>query len=314
MRASGTQQAVTTRYRRHVHSITMKNKIALRALSLAYYVSSSYAFLPSCITVVEPAAETARRRRRIETISYAHRNAFRGGGGDDNCVTPSSTPPSSASLSVIARTKSFVSKQFFPLGMVVAVTFAKLLPWLGENGSILHPELFIGQYGVATIFLLSGLSVRLSEVSDAISNLPLNMAIQFATFVVWPFCIGLPSTKALESFNVLSRPLLDGLLILTCLPTTINMCVVLTSTSGGNVACSLCNAVMSNMAGIFITPALLILLLGKREINLSILDMVLRLCGKVLLPVGEPMSCAARGKYTLDLHCSNEFFTHHHFD
>ncbi len=254
----------------------------------------------------------------METISYAHHNAIGGGGGDDdddNCVAPHSTPSSSVSLSVIIhRTKAFISKQFFPIGMVCAVTFAKLLPGLGENGSILHPELLIGQYGVAAIFLLSGLSLRLSELSDAISNVSLNMAIQCAIFLVWPFCIGIPLTKALESFHILPRPLLDGLLILTCLPTTINMCVVLTSTSGGNVACSLCNAVMSNMAGILITPALLLMFLGKRDINLSFLDMIVRLCGKVVLPVGKPMNCSARGKCTFDFDDSNGFCTHHHFD
>lgn len=268
---------------------TMKDPKTLVAIIITLsLVSTSNAFLPSRITAVEPATETTTRRNNIiETIIFCpRRNAItEAGGGDDNCCV---TPSPSASLSIITRkTKSFLSTQFFPLGMVFAVSLAKLFPWLGENGSILHPERFIGQYGVATIFLLSGLSLRLSELSDAISNVSLNMAIQFATFVVWPFCIGLPLTKALESFNVLPRPLLDGLLILTCLPTTINMCVMLTSTSGGNVACSLCNAVMSNVAGIFITPALLMLFLGKREINLPFLDMVVRLCGKVLLPVGE---------------------------
>lgn len=288
--------------------MTMTNRtatsLAATIVATLALASTSNAFLPSRIRIAvgEPtfiaAAEKARRRRRrrIETINCHPRSdaiAIRGGGGDDdgdNCV-PLSSAPSLSLLIITQKTKEFISKQFFPLGMVVAVSLAKLYPWLGENGSILRPEHFIGQYGVATIFLLSGLSLRLSELSDAISNVSLNMAIQFATFVVWPFCIGLPLTKALGSFNnnfLLPRPLLDGLLILSCLPTTINMCVVLTSTSGGNVACSLCNAVTSNVAGIFITPALLIMFLGKREINLPFLDMVKKLCGKVLLPVGEP--------------------------
>lgn len=63
------------------------------------------------------------------------------------------------------------------------------------------------------------------------------------------------------------------------------------------MACSLCNAVMSNVAGIFITPALLILFLGKREINLPFLDMVKKLCGKVLLPVGESKNRTGRVMY-----------------
>jgi sodium/bile acid cotransporter 7 len=280
----------------------MKNLNATLVVAItaaSSFASTSNAFLPVHTAVVEPAVVKAGRRRRcIDTNICPHHHAVQGGGVDDNSRFTTSSSSSTPSLSIIIqKAKLFASKQFFPLGMVVAVTFAKRFPWLGKNGSILHPELFIGQYGVATIFLLSGLSLRLSELSDAISNVSLNMAIQFATFVVWPFCIGLPLTKALGSFNnnfLLPRPLLDGLLILTCLPTTINMCVVLTSTSGGNVACSLCNAVTSNVAGIFITPALLILFLGKQEINLPFLDMVNKLCGKVVLPVGESKNRTGR--------------------
>ena len=160
------------------------------------------------------------------------------------------------------------------------------LSQLGKNGSVLRPELFIGKYGVAIIFLLSGLSLKLAELANAASNVSLNAMIQVATFGAWPFLVGLPLTKGMETFvpNLLPKPLLEGLLILTCLPTTINMCIVLTTASGGNVATALCNTVISNMAGIFITPALLLRFFGK-SIELPFMEMVSKLCSKVLLPV-----------------------------
>ena len=159
---------------------------------------------------------------------------------------------------------------------------------LGKNGSVLRPELFIGKYGVTVIFLLSGLSLKLAELTNAAANLKLNSLIQLMTFGVWPFLVGVPLTKGLAMFapTLLSKPLLEGLLILTCLPTTINMCIILTSASGGNVATSLCNTVISNMAGIFLTPALLLRFFGK-SIELPFFELVSKLCNKVLLPVGE---------------------------
>lgn len=51
------------------------------------------------------------------------------------------------------------------------------------------------------------------------------------------------------------------------------------------MATSICNAVLSNLAGIFVTPALLFHFFGT-EIRLKFLSMVLTLCKKVLLPVG----------------------------
>jgi len=62
------------------------------------------------------------------------------------------------------------------------------------------------------------------------------------------------------------------------------MNVLLTSSAGGNVATALCNAVLSNMAGIFVTPALLLHFFGS-TIDLPLLGMLRKLSRKVLLPV-----------------------------
>ena len=153
---------------------------------------------------------------------------------------------------------------------------------------MLHPELFIGKYGVTVIFLLSGLSLKLAELTNAAANMKLNGLIQLSTFGAMPFLVGVPLAKALETFapTLLPKALLEGILILTCLPTTINMCILLTSASGGSVATALCNTVISNMAGIFLTPALLLRFFGK-SIELPFLQLVSKLCNKVLLPVGK---------------------------
>lgn len=153
---------------------------------------------------------------------------------------------------------------------------------------MLRPELFIGKFGVTFIFLLSGLSLELSELTKAFSNFKLNAAIQLATFAAWPFLVGLPLTSGIRKYapGLLPPTLLDGLLILTCLPTTVNMCIFLTSAAGGNVAASLCNAVISNLAGIFVTPALLLRFFGT-QVSLPFLSMVWKLCNKVLFPVGK---------------------------
>ena len=61
---------------------------------------------------------------------------------------------------------------------------------------------------------------------------------------------------------LLPPALCDGLTVLACLPTTVNMCVVLTASAGGNVAAALFNAVVGNALGVVATPALLLLALG----------------------------------------------------
>ena len=145
-------------------------------------------------------------------------------------------PSLSNILEYFNKASTFISKNFFLVGMIVAVSFARLIPELGRNGSILRPELFIGKYGVTTIFLLSGLSIKLKELANAAVNLKLNSLIQTITFVAWPFLVGLPLTKGIDFMfpGFMPAPLLDGLLILTCLPTTLNMCILLTAKAEGS--------------------------------------------------------------------------------
>mmetsp|Transcript_10200 Transcript_10200/g.15207 ORF Transcript_10200/g.15207 Transcript_10200/m.15207 type:complete len:428 (-) Transcript_10200:263-1546(-) len=209
----------------------------------------------------------------------------------------------------LERLSKFASKNFFVLGMFAAVTMAKCAPKLGVNGGLLRPELIIGKYGVTVIFLLSGLSLEVSELKHAIGNMKLNALIQSILFLAWPFLVGLPLVgllgKVIPSItgsSLLPKPLLDGLLILTCLPTTVNMCIFLTSASGGSVASALCNAALGNLLGIFATPALLFKFFGA-SIEVPFVDMVIKLCSKVLLPVSVgQMLRSTKAKNVYDKH------------
>lgn len=202
-------------------------------------------------------------------------DSSRGGGDSSNSVSP------------LDKISSIIQKNSFLLGMACAVSFARAFPSLGVNGGILKPELFIGKFGVTCIFLLSGVSLELSELKEAITNVKLNSIVQLGSFLAWPFLVGIPLVEAIKKFapNLLPKPLLDGLIILTCLPTTVNMAVLLTGRAGGNVASALANAVFGNLLGIFATPALLMHFFGTM-IDLPFLQMVWKLCNKVLFPVG----------------------------
>lgn len=217
------------------------------------------------------AGQRQRVKRRLQTLGLPATSSVNGGNID---------PP------FLDRLQKFAGKNFFLLGMVAAVSLARAFPELGRTGGVLRPELFIGNWGVTCIFLLSGLSLELSELKEAASNHKLNSLVQVITFGAWPL-VGLSLTHALRTFapGLLPPALLEGLLILTCLPTTVNMCILLTSACGGNVASALCNAVISNLAGVFLTPALLLQFFGT-SIQLPFTDMVVKLSQKVLLPVG----------------------------
>ena len=185
-------------------------------------------FIQKRTLISQPFLPWAERSKLFTEISNSHTN--------DSVDIVKLRCEDSASLPFIDKANAFISKNFFLLGMIAAVSFAKIFPELGKNGSILRPELFIGKYGVTTIFLLSGLSLKLQELTNAAANMKLNGLIQMISFGAWPFLVGLPLTKGIELFfpSLLPTPLLEGVLILCCLPTTINMCIILTSAAGGS--------------------------------------------------------------------------------
>ena len=198
-----------------------------------------------------------------------------------------------------AKFLKYTDKNYFLMGMLVAVTIAKAFPTFGKNIGMISSDKLLGNYGVAIIFLLSGFSLQTKDLFQAASNFKLNGLVNLLLFAFWPFCIGVPLRKLFTTVlpNLIPSGLADGLLIMTTLPTTVNMCIMLTSTSGGNAASAICNAVISNIMGILVTPLLLLKFFGT-SIQLPFGEMVLKLCQKVLLPVtiGQFLRASDRAK------------------
>lgn len=217
------------------------------------------AFTAAHTTVERPTVALDRRLKRPHVYSPVLRQR---GGQLDVPVSRGNSKLSSAiergssfetTPGTVEKFKTFASKNSFLLGMIVSVGLARAFPALGKNGGVLRPELFIGKFGVFLIFLLSGISLEVSDLAQAASNFKLNSMVQFVTFGAWPF-LGLGLKAVFSTFlpNAFPQALLDGLLILSCLPTTVNMCIFLTAASGGNVASSLWNAIVSNLGTMII--------------------------------------------------------------
>ena len=112
------------------------------------------------------------------------------------------------------------------------------------------------------IFLLAGLSLPTNQLAAAALQWKEHALIQsfnlgFMPLVMLGVCMLVGPTGLFE------RSLLDGLLVMSALPTTVNMCVALTRSSNGNEALSIFNAVLGNILGVVFTPGLLLLLVGR---------------------------------------------------
>lgn len=159
-----------------------------------------------------------------------------------------------------------------------------LAAWVWPKGGVwLNPGDWTKYLAIAAIFFFTGLSLRTEEVLRGFGRWRLHLFIQSFHFLLLPLACWLVLWPWRQT---LPEGLLVGFYLLSVLPNTITACVIFTQLSGGDVAAALFNAVASNMAGIILSPILLLLMLGAggTDIELDAIRIFLKLCLLVVLP------------------------------
>ncbi|XP_028609241.1 sodium/bile acid cotransporter 7 isoform X2 [Grammomys surdaster] len=158
-----------------------------------------------------------------------------------------------------------VRKEWFMVGIVVAIGAAKLEPSVGVNGGPLKPEITVSYIAVATIFFNSGLSLKTEELTSALVHLRLHLFIQIFTLAFFPATMWL--FLQLLSVTPINEWLLKGLQTVGCMPPPVSSAVILTKAVGGNEAAAIFNSAFGSFLGIVVTPVLLLLFIVRRYIK-----------------------------------------------
>lgn len=147
----------------------------------------------------------------------------------------------------------------------------------------MFPEITASWIAVVFIFVMSGLSLKTKEIMKAAGNIKFNIFVQvFNMGFVPAVCYGV--SRLLNTTGALTLDLCDGIVVCACLPMTVNMVIVLTKSGGGDEATALLNASVGNLLGVFITPALILGLLGQSS-DIKFLNVVLKLVYRVVIPI-----------------------------
>lgn len=174
-----------------------------------------------------------------------------------------------------------VVTDWFLCGMLLAVLLAWLFPRFGASGGAMHAET-VTNVGVFVVFFLHGINLSSEQIGHGLKNWRLHIMVQGFTFLVFPL-IWLASDKLLGAF--IPATLMLGFLYLCALPSTISSSVALTGSAGGNVPAAILNASLSSVLGIFITPWLCSLVVGRGSGGIDLGVTLLDLCGMLLLPL-----------------------------
>jgi len=176
---------------------------------------------------------------------------------------------------------AWIKKEWFLTGMLVAVILGALFSEFGKRGGILHLEL-ITQWGIALIFFLHGVSLSPQAIKKGIKNMPLHIATQCGTWVLYPLLWVVFGGIMLNSFP---QPLAFGFCYLFVLPSTISSSVALTAIGGGNVPGAVFNASLSSLLGVFLTPFLIQFFLSVSGVRIEILPTIISIIQLLIVPM-----------------------------
>jgi sodium/bile acid cotransporter 7 len=144
----------------------------------------------------------------------------------------------------------------FILSLVGTVVLASLLParglWVGAFDAA-------ADAGIVLLFFLHGARLSREAIVQGMKNWRLHLAVFLSTYALFPL-LGL----GLHALPLLEGSLATGMLFLTLLPSTVQSSIAFTAIARGNVAAAVCSASFSNLIGIFLTPALVALLMAGK--------------------------------------------------
>jgi len=140
------------------------------------------------------------------------------------------------------------------------------------------------KYGaVFGIFLNSGLALRVTEMSKAVSRFKLIGGILVTNMFIVPL-FAIVAVKALKPFEMVEDAVLTGFLVVSCMPPPVSSAVILTRAVGGNDAVAICTSAIGSFLGLLVTPATLLIVTGMK-MNAPVFEIMMKLGMTVILPL-----------------------------
>eukprot|EP01041_Mallomonas_annulata_P004296 gene4296-8540_t len=175
--------------------------------------------------------------------------------------------------------KKLFQTYWLVVGEILVILAAKYNPHFGRTGGILRPEFTISKLAVSFIFFINGLFLSPNSAPEQRdSTIKFNLLIQLFNFGFMPLF-----AKLLVPFYP-HQSLADGLLVLSCIPTTMSICISQTLAAGGDMTTAIFNAIFANTLGVFLTPLLAVFMIGAGG-GVSLVQTLKKLGTIVILPM-----------------------------
>lgn len=166
----------------------------------------------------------------------------------------------------------------FTLCLIAAMVGASLLPVQGQVAVVFG---WITNLAIALLFFMHGAKLSREAIWAGATHWRLHLVVFGCTFALFPL-LGLGLKPVLAP--LMGHELYLGMLFLCALPATVQSAIAFTSLARGNVAAAVCSAATSSLLGIFITPFLVMLLLGAEAGSGDTLGAIGQITLQLLVP------------------------------
>lgn len=166
----------------------------------------------------------------------------------------------------------------FTLCLIAAMVLASVLPVQGQVAVVFG---WVTNLAIALLFFMHGAKLSRDAIWAGATHWRLHLVVFGCTFLMFPV-LGLALKPVLAP--LMGHELYLGMLFLCALPATVQSAIAFTSLARGNVAAAVCSAATSSLLGIFITPLLVMLLLGAEAGSGDTLGAIGQITVQLLLP------------------------------
>jgi len=164
------------------------------------------------------------------------------------------------------------------LCLIAVVIAASLFPVHGQAAVAFDG---LTNAAIALLFFMHGAKLSREAIIAGMTHWRLHLLVFACTFIMFPL-LGVLLKPALVP--LVGDELYLGILFLCALPATVQSAIAFTSIARGNVAAAVCSAATSSLLGIFVTPLLVLLLMGAQAGESNTLDAIGKIVVQLLLP------------------------------